>query len=623
MYKNINIYGNYYLVADLDPPERKRLLDRLEVDSDDIKKWNILHDRENKQWCISGKRIVNDFDFPQGYRQNVEIPVYTMSEVEEDQFKMSNRHYSAFFFTTENNMGKVTEKMRELGLDYRSNRKDFETKNPVSLFLAFNNTVYPCTTDKRTQNIMDTIGLDWDNFYYPPEPIDELISRQRKDLEVLEERCLSFIPYSCRTLPVCTEAAKNNPYNIKDIPGYLLTRKFVGNIIEMNPLNLGFIPVDRLDKNLCIQAIDKNSAAFIGLHEGLKTPELCERAFDNARKETDDPAYLKNIITAIPHAGIHLDLMTKFNKVLTVSDILKSIPENVLNREICQKAVNLQDYAIMDIPDRFKTEEMALKAFSADANLLYNVPDRYRTRELCLKALQRTLTDKTGHIILGAIPYPDIILDALKNKYKDTPIKEIVQFIPKEVLDEKLAYEIIRRDASCLPEIPFQLKDNDLCIKAILETKDIEPLYAIPKDSMSNTLCQLLITIYPQAFGCILPEDKRTADVCFIAIRKDETLKQYVPDSISNDKNMNIYRFGLLVDKQVKGLSLNQIQDLYDQKRVEIDYTDPTSQISRKVQIEFSPDTYSINYFDNVQDVKSQGNKQENTIPNKGKGLKM
>lgn len=33
-----------------------------------------------------------------------------MSEVEDDQFKRSNRHYSAFFITTENNMGKASEK---------------------------------------------------------------------------------------------------------------------------------------------------------------------------------------------------------------------------------------------------------------------------------------------------------------------------------------------------------------------------------------------------------------------------------------------------------------------------------------------------------------------------------
>lgn len=33
-----------------------------------------------------------------------------MSEVEDDQFKRSNRHYSAFFITTENNMGNLNIK---------------------------------------------------------------------------------------------------------------------------------------------------------------------------------------------------------------------------------------------------------------------------------------------------------------------------------------------------------------------------------------------------------------------------------------------------------------------------------------------------------------------------------
>lgn len=623
MYKNINIYGNFYLEPDLEPPERKRLLDRLEIEADDIKKSNILHDRENKRWCFSGKRIVSETDFPEGYRKNVEIPVYTMSEVEDDQFKMSNRHYSAFFFTTENNMGKALEKMQELGLDYRANRRDFETKNPHSVFLAFNNTVYPCNSEKRAQDTMDTIGLDWDNFYNPPEPIDELISQQRKDLETLEERCLSYIPYCDRTLPVCTEAAKINPLNIKDIPRFFLTQSFVNHIVEMNPLNLGFIPVEKLNKNLCIQAIDKNSAAFIGLHQELKTQDICERAFDNARKETDDPAYLRSIIGAIPNTDIHIGLMQKFNKSLTVSDILKAIPENILNRKICQKAIGLQEYAIMDIPDRFKSEEMALKAFDADIYLLNNVPDRYKTKDLCVDAIIAASDDKAGYIVLSGIPYPDIILESLKSDFKHIEVRDIVKFISKDVMNEDIASEIIRRDTSCLPEIPSRLKNEEICLLAIKGTKEnIDPLYAIPYNAMTEKVCNELVNKFPQALAYILPEDKKSPEVCLMAVKQDESLRRYVPDAIANDYRMNIYRFGMLVEEQVS-LSFKQIKDLYEGKKVEIDYTEPTNQVTRKVEIEYNSNRNSLNYYADTPDKKSMGNKQENSIPDKGKGLKM
>ncbi|HML65208.1 MAG TPA: hypothetical protein PKC55_10290 [Dysgonomonas sp.] len=382
MGKSINTNQIFYMVPDLDPPERKRLLDRLEINSKDIGTSNILHNRENKRWCISGKRIINESDIPEGYKKNLEIPTYKMSEVEDDRFRLSTGHYSAYFFTTENSMSKAAKKIQELGLNYKPDYKDFETKGHP-LFLAFNNTVYPCTTDQHTQNTMDAIGLDWDNFHNPPYPIDELVAGQRKNLEILEERCLSFIPYSCRTLPVCTMAAECNPFNIKDIPEYLLTRKFVGDIIETNPLNLKFIPADRLDKNLCIQAIDKNSAAFINLHKELKTSELC-----------------------------------------------------------------------------------------------------------------------------------------------------------------------------------------------------------------------------------------------LMAVKQDESLKKYVPKSIVNDPKLNMYRFGMLVEEQIS-LNFTQVKNLYEGKRVEINYTTPTNQIPRKVEIEYNIKRESLNYFDSARDTKRPENKPEDTILNKRKGLKM
>lgn len=553
---------------------------------------------------------------------------------DETELTDKNKNSCACYFLEPGKDKQALDKVKSLGYDRITNLTNDGIslkKGDVILIIKNDAYIHPNPDDHRFKDIC----LEMKDLLAPPGisdiqnipryKLNDFLIQEKKDMDILNDNFLSDIPINRRTETVCMKALNDHPGNMEDIPDYLFTEKRVERILDMNYHFIADLPKEKLNEEICLNAIRKNSSVFLHMPQEVKTEKVCIAAYEQARMETDDPAYLKSIVGAIPHGKICIDLLNKYaySSSGEFDTILTSISKNVLNREIAEQAVKLQEYAILTIPENLISQNMVQRVIEADANLLYNVPDRYKTRELCLKAVQRALIDKTGYIVLGAIPYPDIILDALKNEYKDTPIKEIVQFIPKEVLDEKLAYEIIRRDASCLPEIPFHLKDNDLCIKAILETKDIEPLYAIPKDSMSNTLCQLLITIYPQAFGLILPEDKRTADVCFMAIRKDETLKQYVPDSISNDKNMNIYRFGLLVDKQVKGLSLNQIQDLYDQKRVEIDYTNPTSQISRKVQIEFCPDNYSINYFDNVQDVKSQRNKQENTIPHKGKGLKM
>ncbi len=623
MYKNINIYGNYYLVPDLDPPERKRLLDRLEIDADDIKKSNILHDHENKQWCISGKRIVNDFDFPEGYRQNVKIPVYTMSEVENDQFKMSNRHYSAFFFTTENNMGKATEKMRELGLNYKPNYKDFETKNPGSLFLAFNNTVYPCTNDKRTQNIMDTIGLDWDNFYHLPEPVNELITEQRKNIEVLKERCLSYIPYSDRTLPICMEAAKNDPFNIKDIPGYHLTRKFISDIVEMNPKNLGFVPLDKIDKTLCMDAFKRDSTAFCYMPDKYKTEKMCVEAYERTREKSDDILQLASVVENIPHTSAYIDLLRKYNDPDESSFILISIKENVFNQEIADTAVRLNKELICDIPDKFISEELAYMALKTDPVLLRAVPDRYKTEEICRQALFSKLEEMDKARILRAIPYPDLILEALKSEgYKDCSPIMLLTYIERDVINTPIAMELIKRDARCLPDIPFHLKNENICMEAIKGAINMKPLYAIPRDAMNDGVCTELVRKFPEAIRQLLPEDKKTPELCLMAVKQVESLQKYVPESIVNDPKLNMYRFGMLVEEQIS-LNFTQVKDLYEGKKVEIDYTEPTNQIPRKVQVEYNTQRESLNYYDSVRDTKSLENKQQNTISDKGKGLKM
>lgn len=160
-------------------------------------------------------------------------------------------------------------------------------------------------------------------------------------------------------------------------------------------------------------------------------------------------------------------------------------------------------------------------------------------------------------------------------------------------------------------------------MEAIKGAGDMKPLYAIPKGSMSDEVCSELVNKFPEAIRQLLPEDKKTPELWLMAVKQDESLQKYVPDSIINDHKLNIYKFGMLVNEHFS-LKFNQVKDLYEGKKVEIDYIEPTNQISRKVQIEYNPESNSLNFFDSVRDVnKNPGRKLENTIPNNGKILKM
>ena len=139
---------------------------------------------------------------------------------------------------------------------------------------------------------------------------------------------------------------------------------------------------------------------------------------------------------------------------------------------------------------------------------------------------------------------------------------------------------------------------------------------------MNDGVCTELVSKFPEAIRQLLPEDKKTPELCLMAVKQDGSLQKYVPESIVNDPKLNIYRFGILVEEQVS-LNFNQVKDLYAGKKVEIDYIEPTNQIPRKVQLEYNKQRESLNYYDSVRDTKSLENKQENKIPPKAKGLKL
>jgi hypothetical protein len=355
---------------------------------------------------------------------------------------------------------------------------------------------------------------------------------------------LSHIPYPDLLLEGIREYGRDHRITeiLETADSKAIDRKVASYAVRKEPQALEFIPAESTDQTICNIAVKADPLLLRFVPGKFRTPELCERALDSVLKEKGDPARLRTVMGAVPHPDIHSAMMERFCRVLTVDDILKSVPENILNREICQKAVALRKYA-----------------------------------------------------------------------------GEIVKFIPADIMDWEIASEIIRRDASCLPQIPFRLKTEEICLLAIERATDMELLYAIPYDAMTEKLCGRLVEKFPRALAYILPEDKRTPELCLRAVKGDESLRSHVPEAITNDQRMNIYRFGRLADRQVS-LSFGQIKDLYEGKKVDACYMEPESQTARKVQIGYNPESNSLDYFDCARNTGKQEYKRENTIPDKGKG---
>ena len=550
----------------------------------------------------------------------------------EDKSELTDKNSCACYFLEPGKDKQALDKVKSLGYDRITNLTNEGIslkKGDVILIIKNDAYIHPNPDDHRfkdtcleMKDLLAPAGIsDIQNILR--YKLNDFLIQEKKDMDILNDNFLSDIPINRRTEAVCMKALNDHPGNMEDIPNYLFTEKRIERILDMNYHFIADLPKEKLNEEICLNAIGKNSSVFLHMPQEVKTEKVCIAAYEQARMETDDSLQMLSVVENIPHSSACIELLKKYTQPEESSLILISIKENVFNQEIADAAVRLNKELICDIPDKFISEELAYMALKIDPVLLREVPDRYKTEEICRQALFSKLEEMDKARILRAIPYPDLILEALKSEgYKDCSPIMLLTYIERDVINTPIATELIKRDARCLPDIPFHLKDENICMEAIKGAENIKPLYAIPRDAMNEGVCKELVRKFPEAISQLLPEDKKTPELCLMAVKQDESLQKYVPESIVNDPKLNMYRFGMLVEEQIS-LNFTQVKDLYEGKKVEIDYTEPTNQIPRKVQVEYNTQRESLNYYDSVRDTKSMENKQQNTISDKGKGLKM
>ena len=550
----------------------------------------------------------------------------------EDKSELTDKNSCACYFLEPGKDKQALDKVKSLGYDRITNLTNEGIslkKGDVILIIKNDAYIHPNPDDHRfkdtcreMKDLLAPAGIsDIQNILR--YKLNDFLIQEKKDMDILNDNFLSDIPINRRTEAVCMKALNDHPGNMEDIPDYLFTEKRIERILDMNYHFIADLPKEKLNEEICLNAIGKNSSVFLHMPQEVKTEKVCIAAYEQARMETDDSLQMLSVVENIPHSSACIELLKKYTQPEESSLILISIKENVFNQEIADAAVRLNKELICDIPDKFISEELAYMALKTDPVLLRAVPDRYKTEEICRLALFSKLEEMDKARILRAIPYPDLILEALKSEgYKDCSPIMLLTYIERDVINTPIATELIKRDARCLPDIPFHLKDENICMEAIKGTENIKPLYAIPRDAMNEGVCKELVRKFPEAISQLLPEDKKTPELCLMAVKQDESLQKYVPESIVNDPKLNMYRFGMLVEEQIS-LNFTQVKDLYEGKKVEIDYTEPTNQIPRKVQVEYNTQRESLNYYDSVRDTKSMENKQQNTISDKGKRLKM
>jgi len=114
-----------------------------------------------------------------------------------------------------------------------------------------------------------------------------------------------------------------------------------------------------------------------------------------------------------------------------------------------------------------KTAAVSQAAVSVCGNNLEYVPEEIINRDICRKALWAKDTDCS---ILSQIPFPDIREEGIQ-RFTDVPAFVLYSFI--DIGNLQMARKAVKADAYCLQLVPNELMTVDLC-KAALQHPDAD-----------------------------------------------------------------------------------------------------------------------------------------------------
>lgn len=235
-------------------------------------------------------------------------------------------------------------------------------------------------------------------------------------------------------------------------------------------------------------AMDKCSLNFNYIKDDkLKTDEIVMRALDrDGFRANRDKSIKENIINAIKN-GVFI-----FNR----------LPARLRDKDVCQAAVEcLGHFCIPDIPRNVLTEEM------------------------CFQASQDISNDKIKEISLSAIPYPSVCLSILQNKGNEIGAFDLMEMFNPSVIDSAVANEAIRQDMRCIALIPEEVLYNPPAMTW-------EERYDISSVAFDH--------LPPHDAFFLLPEERRTELVSFVAVTANPTNLYLVPKENRSDRVIEV-----------------------------------------------------------------------------------
>lgn len=277
---------------------------------------------------------------------------------------------------------------------------------------------------------------------------------------------IAYVPEKLLTPEMLMKLMDTNYRVFPMIPEELKTKEICVYAVNLNPEYIKSVPNALRSEELCLTAVRHNSWYIQYVPETVVTYEMCEiAAKDNARGVRFIPPqmYDKELALLVLNAVIQnqgmgygleyipvqlLDYDMCMKAVSYSGQNLQYIPERIKDYDLCLTAVRNKPEAIDYVPSEYWTPEMAL-AVAKNAYCFKKIPKCLLTEEVCLIAVRHQIREK-GTILVD-IPHR-LITQEICDQAFETSVQSI-EGIPDEFVNEGMLYVLAK-------EAPWELKDH-------------------------------------------------------------------------------------------------------------------------------------------------------------------
>ena len=174
--------------------------------------------------------------------------------------------------------------------------------------------------------------------------------------------------------------------------------------------------------------------------------------------------------------------------------LIKHVPRDILDQQMCLEATMANLEAIRFIPDEFKNKEICFEVMKQDIKFLSCIPDHMKTEEFYLHMVQ--LHEKT------------------------------LNFVPKRFKTQLVCLEAVEHDPCSLVHVPSESRTWKVCWAAVTQNGLL--IKHVPRNVIDGKMCRWAVINNGMALQFV-PEELKTVEMCIIAFKQFKWATRFFP----------------------------------------------------------------------------------------------